>query len=261
MGGSHPRNRVIWGDEKHRPLWTQGWVAFGLGVAIPGGDGGIGISSRVLAHNRHFRQPSPSHLPALRAMPGENKDPVDPTNAVERVNQKDRRNSSAHGRRYGVGRCSRPLARRSGMRILLARVAGYSGTPLPRKLGIKPGARLGLVRAPEDFAKTLGELPAGVAARALGRAGGSFDVIVCFARSVKELARDLPALPSQLDPTGGLWIAWPKKSSGVPTDLTEAEVRARGLGLGLVDNKVCAIDDVWSGLRFVVRLADRPRRA
>ncbi len=147
------------------------------------------------------------------------------------------------------------------MRIQLARVAGYSGTPLPRKLGIKPGARLGLVRAPEDFAKTLGVLPAGVDSRAPGRGGGPFDVIVCFARRAKDLARDLPALPPQLDPTGGLWIAWPKRSSGVPTDLTEAEVRARGLGLGLVDNKVCAIDDVWSGLRFVARRADRPRRA
>jgi hypothetical protein len=154
-------------------------------------------------------------------------------------------------------------------------MAGYSGTPLPKKLGIKPGARLGLVGAPEDFAETLGDLPDDVSPRRLARGTDQFDVIVCFARSSKALARDLPALPARLLPTGGLWIAWPKrttkkttkkttktsaqKSAGVATDLTEAEVRARGLATGLVDNKVCAIDDTWSGLRFVVRLAARPR--
>jgi hypothetical protein len=144
-------------------------------------------------------------------------------------------------------------------------MAGYSGTPLPKKLGIKPGARLGLVGAPDDFGETLGDLPAGVIAGQVARGATLFDVIVCFARSSRELARDLPALPARLHPSGGLWIAWPKKttkkkSSGLPTDLTEAEVRARGLATGLVDNKVCAIDDTWSGLRFVVRLGDRPRR-
>jgi hypothetical protein len=137
-------------------------------------------------------------------------------------------------------------------------MAGYSGTPLPKKLGIKPGARVALIRPPEDFQKTLGELPDGAAARLFGR-GGQFDVIVCFCRASKELARDLPGLPARLDPAGGLWIAWPKRSSGLATDLGEAEVRGRGLGTGLVDNKVCAIDDTWSGLRFVVRLSDRPR--
>jgi len=142
-------------------------------------------------------------------------------------------------------------------------MAGYSGTPLPKKLGIKPGARLGLVGAPDGFAETLGDLPDGVSPRPLARDKNQFDVIVCFARSSKELARDLPSLPARLHPTGGLWIAWPKKSamklSGLATDLTEAEVRARGLATGLVDNKVCAIDDTWSGLRFVVRVVDRPR--
>jgi hypothetical protein len=136
-------------------------------------------------------------------------------------------------------------------------VAGYSGTPLPRKLGIKPGARVALVGAPADFADTLGELPDGAQSRPLGRGAGRCDVIVCFARTVAELARALPALPARLEPAGGLWIAWPKKSSRLATDLTEAEVRARGLATGLVDNKVCAIDDTWSGLRFVVRLKDR----
>jgi hypothetical protein len=139
-------------------------------------------------------------------------------------------------------------------------VAGYSGTPLPRKLGVKPGARIALVGAPGGFASTLGELPDGAVARPLGRGAGRADVIICFARSSAELARALPSLPRRLEPAGGLWIAWPKKSSPKPiaTDLTEAEVRARGLATGLVDNKVCAIDDTWSGLRFVVRLADRP---
>jgi hypothetical protein len=139
--------------------------------------------------------------------------------------------------------------------------AGYSGTPLPRKLGIKPGARLGLIRPPADFTRTLGELPDGVAPKPVGRSG-EFEVIVCFCRSSKELARDLPGLPARLSPAGGLWLAWPKKtakkSSGLATDLGEAEVRARGLATGLVDNKVCAIDEAWSGLRFVVRLVDRP---
>jgi hypothetical protein len=140
-------------------------------------------------------------------------------------------------------------------------MAGYSGTPLPKKLGIRPGARLGLVRAPDGFDATLGELPEGVVAKSVGRGAGRFDVIVCFARSRKELASDFPPLQARLDPAGGLWIAWPKKSaqkaSGLATDLTEAEVRARGLRTGLVDNKVCAIDETWSGLRFVVRLSDR----
>jgi hypothetical protein len=142
-------------------------------------------------------------------------------------------------------------------------VAGYSGTPLPRKLGIKPGTRLGVMGAPDDFAETLGELPDGVRVARVARDKEQFDVIVCFARSSKELARELPALPARLHPSGGLWIAWPKKTAqksvALTTDLTEAEVRARGLATGLVDNKVCAIDDTWSGLRFVVRLSLRPR--
>jgi hypothetical protein len=139
-------------------------------------------------------------------------------------------------------------------------MAGYSGTPLPRKLGIKAGARVGLVGAPSDFDRTLGELPLGATVRAVGGGRAPFDVIVCFAGSARDLARDLAALAARLDPAGGLWIAWPKKSSGLATDLTDVEVRRRGLALGLVDNKVCAIDETWSGLRFVVRLADRPPR-
>ena len=134
---------------------------------------------------------------------------------------------------------------------------------MPKKLGIKPGARLCVVRAPDDFTTTLGPLPADVAIRSVDKAsaakGQRFDVIVLFVRELKDLKRDLPALRERLDPTGGLWIAWPKKASGIATDAGETNIRARGLATGLVDNKICAIDDVWSGLRFVVRLADRPK--
>jgi hypothetical protein len=139
-------------------------------------------------------------------------------------------------------------------------MAGYSGTPLPQKLGIKPGARLGLVAAPAGFARTLGPLPPGVTPKPVGAHRSQFDVIVCFAASMAEVARRVPALKARLDPAGGLWLAWPKKSSGVATDVGETAVRTIGLDAGLVDNKVCAIDETWSGLRFVIRLADRPKR-
>lgn len=135
--------------------------------------------------------------------------------------------------------------------------AGYSGTPLVRKLGIKPGARLGLIGAPDGFDGTLGELPPDVAVRR--RVRGPLDVIVAFTTSLGELERRLPALKGALDPAGGLWVAWPKRASRVPTDVNENLVRELGLAAGLVDNKVCAIDDVWSGLRLVYRIADRPR--
>lgn len=138
-----------------------------------------------------------------------------------------------------------------------ANPAGYSGTPLPRKLGIKPEARLGLIGAPDGFDGVLGELPPGVSVRR--RLQGSFDVLVAFFLQRSELERRLPACRSALDQAGGLWVAWPKRSSGVATDLGEGTVRELGLAAGLVDNKVCAIDETWSGLRFVYRLADRGR--
>ena len=133
--------------------------------------------------------------------------------------------------------------------------AGYSGTALVRKLGIRPGARLGLLGAPARFEVTLGKLPQGVAVRR--RASGPLDVIVAFHAHRGELERRLPALRAALDLDGGLWIAWPKRASGVETDITEKVVRELGLAAGLVDNKVCAIDETWSGLRFVYRLRDR----
>ncbi|MFZ0040912.1 MAG: DUF3052 domain-containing protein, partial [Solirubrobacteraceae bacterium] len=137
--------------------------------------------------------------------------------------------------------------------------AGYSGTPLPRKLGIKPGARVALVGAPENFERSLGNLPDGVELRR--RADGRFDVIVAFFVERSALERRLPGLADALEQDGGLWLAWPKRASGVATDLGDGVVRAAGLAAGLVDNKVCAIDATWSGLRFVVRLADRVKPA
>ena len=131
---------------------------------------------------------------------------------------------------------------------------GYSATPLPRKLGIKPGARVRLSGAPDGF--TLGELPDGVQFRS----SGQLDLMLAFFDSRSELQKRLAGMRSSLDPAGALWIAWPKRASGVSTDLTENLVRELGLAAGLVDNKVCAIDAVWSGLRFVYRLADRPGR-
>jgi hypothetical protein len=134
--------------------------------------------------------------------------------------------------------------------------AGYSGTPLPRKLGIKPGHRVLLLGAPDGFGEDgLGELPDGVAVRR--RASGTADVIVSFHDRRDGLAKRMPRLRELMDPAAGLWIAWPKRSSGVPTDLTEDVVRELALGNRLVDNKVCAIDETWSGLRLVIRLVDR----
>jgi hypothetical protein len=133
--------------------------------------------------------------------------------------------------------------------------AGYSGTPLVRKLGIKPGARLALIAAPEGFDEVLGELPDGVHLRR--RARGTCDLIVVFCTRRSELERRLPALRAVLDQAGGLWVAWPKRASGMATDLGDGSVRELGLAAGLVDNKVCAINATWSGLRFVYRLVDR----
>ena len=120
---------------------------------------------------------------------------------------------------------------------------------------MKEGARLALVGAPADFERTLGLLPDGVELRA--RARGPLDLIVFFTTSRAELERRFEKLAGALAPAGAVWIAWPKKTSGVPTDIREDFIRDVGLPTGLVDNKVCAIDQTWSGLRFVVRLKDR----
>ena len=129
--------------------------------------------------------------------------------------------------------------------------AGYSGTPLAKKLGIKDGHVLVLLGAPEGFVDELEGLPDDVTVRS--RASGTADVVVSFHTERADLERRVPKLLDVLDVDGGLWIAWPKKASKVPTDITEDTVREVFLPLGLVDNKVCAIDDVWSGLRVVWR--------
>jgi hypothetical protein len=130
--------------------------------------------------------------------------------------------------------------------------AGYSGTPLPQKLGIKPGHRLLLLSAPEPFELDLPEdVKVGRAAR------GKADVIVSFHTERADLARRMPRLRAVMEPAAGLWIAWPKRASKVPTDLTEDVVRELALANALVDNKVAALDEKWSGLRLVIRLKDR----
>jgi hypothetical protein len=132
---------------------------------------------------------------------------------------------------------------------------GYSGTALPRKLGIGEGCRLAVVSAPQGFARKLTPLPPDITLRTEAR--GHLDVILFFVTRRAELARRFPAFARRLDPAGGLWIAWPKRTSGVATDLVFDEVQRVGLDCGLVDNKVAAIDETWSGLRFVRRIADR----
>jgi len=137
-------------------------------------------------------------------------------------------------------------------------VAGYTGTPLTKKLGIGAGARVALVRAPEGFERELGRLPEGVRLRTQAR--GAQDIVLFFATRQAELERRFDGLARAVAPAGGLWIAWPKRTAGVATDLREGIVRDLGLAHGLVDNKVCAVDDTWSGLRFVYRSKDRPSR-
>jgi hypothetical protein len=137
-------------------------------------------------------------------------------------------------------------------------MAGYSGTPLVKKLGIKEGARVAFVNAPDDFQATLGELPADV--KLMKATTKSVDLILFFVISERILAREFSKLAQRLTTNGMIWIAWPKKSSGVKTDLTFERVQRIGLDSGLVDVKICAIDETWSGLKFVYRLKDRASR-
>ncbi len=140
-------------------------------------------------------------------------------------------------------------------------MAGYSGTPLVTKLGIKPDSRVCFVDPPDSFEETLDGLPPGVELSASGRGRHrKLDVIVWFTKSRSQLFKRFLKIAKLLSPAGGLWVAWPKKASGVPTDLTEDIIRAAGLEAGLVDNKVCAIDETWSGLRLVIPVKDRPKR-
>ena len=127
--------------------------------------------------------------------------------------------------------------------------AGYSGTPLPRKLGIKPGHRVMVLGAPEGF-----ELEDVTAIR---RAQGLADVILSFHTERRDLEKRMPVLRERMQQNAGLWIAWPKRASKMPTDLTEDVVREIALANRLVDNKVAAVDEIWSGLRLVIRVKDR----
>ena len=133
-------------------------------------------------------------------------------------------------------------------------MAGYSPAPLAQKLGIKPHSRLLLTGAPADF--TIPDLPEGVVAKRRP-SSGPYETILLFAITQADLLRAFTSAAGRLTTAGGLWVCWPKKASGLQHDLTETEVRAIGLDAGLVDNKVCAVDETWSGLRFVRRLADR----
>ena len=128
----------------------------------------------------------------------------------------------------------------------------YSSTPLPKKLGITDSSRVALVGAPRGFGTSVGVERS---------ARGSADVIVFFTKRRAELESRFGPLAKRLDSAGGLWVVWPKKSSGLPTDLSFEDVQHVGLGAGLVDNKSCAIDETWQALRFVIRREDRPGRA
>jgi hypothetical protein len=140
---------------------------------------------------------------------------------------------------------------RPARQVVPGNFAGYSGTPLPQKLGVKEGSTLALLGAPEGFAGTMGPLPERV--RIVTSARGKVDVAVLFAESLDDLRRRWPAAARAAGERGRLWVAWPKKASGVRTDLSEPVVREHGLGQGLVDFKVCAIDGTWSGLAFTTR--------
>jgi hypothetical protein len=136
--------------------------------------------------------------------------------------------------------------------------AGYSGTPLVKKLGLGEGRTLFPVEAPRHYKELLGPLPAG--ARFVARAAPDTDIVHVFTTERRELAERLRALYSSIKPDAAVWVSWPKKSARVPTDITEDVIRAVALPLGFVDVKVCAVDEVWSGLKLVIRKANRAAR-
>ena len=133
--------------------------------------------------------------------------------------------------------------------------AGYSGTPLVKKLGIKEGFRIAVWNGPDNYHELLGELPKGTRPAASGDKDVEFSHV--FATSRKELLVGLGAAKRAMASNGMVWLSWPKKASGVSTELDGNEVRRLGLASGLVDTKVCAVDETWSGLKFVIRVADR----
>ena len=133
----------------------------------------------------------------------------------------------------------------------MAQTAGYSGTPLPKKLGLKDGQRAAFVNLPEDHAE-LREAALFASVESVANPGDELDFVHYFTRVRAELQSDLPQLRSAIRPTGMIWISWPKKASKVPTDITEDTIREICLPIGLVDVKVCAVDAVWSGLKLMI---------
>lgn len=134
-------------------------------------------------------------------------------------------------------------------------MAGYSETPLAKKLGIKEAFQVAIIGAPPGFRGELVGLPDGV--KFVASTATSLDLILFFVKSQRDLIERFPLLASRLAPAGMLWIAWPKKASGEKTDLSDNSVRQIGLDAGLVDVKVCAVNETWSGLKFVIRVKDR----
>ncbi len=134
-------------------------------------------------------------------------------------------------------------------------MAGYSGTPLAKKLGIKSGVVLHIVNAPANYAALLDPLPANVTIAA-GQAR-ELDLVHIFAATRSELSRSLGVFLTKIKQNGAIWVSWPKKASGIPSEITEDTVREVALPLGLVDIKVCAVDEVWSGLKLVIRKENR----
>jgi hypothetical protein len=138
-------------------------------------------------------------------------------------------------------------------------MAGYSGTPLLQKLGIKPGLTVVIINAPANYRRLLGSIPEGVTFSGRLKPDSSFAHV--FVKKSTELAKRLPALRDKVADTGTVWISWPKKSAGVPTDVAEDVIRAVALPLGFVDVKVCAVDKTWSGLKLMVRRENRKKQS
>jgi hypothetical protein len=134
-------------------------------------------------------------------------------------------------------------------------MSGYSGTPLAKKLGIKPGHRIHAINPPDNYLELLDPLPEGVSV--IPRLAGKMNMIHLFTKEAAEVAAKIAVYRHKIAEDGMIWVSWPKKAAKVPTDVTEDVIRELALPLGLVDTKVCAVDDVWSGLKLVIRLANR----
>lgn len=135
------------------------------------------------------------------------------------------------------------------------KMVGYSGTPLAKKLGIQEGTKLHLVRAPKDYLRIIAPVPAGV--KVASRMSGDIDIVHIFSTQKSQLIQALRVCLDKLKPNGAIWVSWPKKASKVTTDITEDMIREIALPVGLVDIKVCAVDEVWSGLKLVIRKENR----